>query len=317
MQLSETLLRGFVCSALVLVTAVHGWLSWRENQIQSAPLTNSAAYHPSGRLDELRESFFTLRERRKRNASHGVAKRFSEVASSVSGLDAWVEGAASSLGQTLRRDPPEPFKPEAFFVGPTSGTSRLSLLEWGVRGGVAAYTFEVSSPHRDQSGKLFRNARDGDLVGDLRLQSATTSGRSGKNYKELVRETARGKKIYRTVNLPDFDILELTFVHKKNSSLRFTLQVPYSDSDRRKAELSGYSFAEEVSFDIPLGTIALRDDPANGFREVTVGEGVVFTFAGEEYTVRNLAHDHVEVCRANTDNAPEKWMLRGADAELP
>ena len=315
--MSETLLSGSVCFALVVVVALHGWLVWREMQIEVVPAANTAPRSPIISLDPLREKLFTLRERHKRNASLRIAGRFKELASSLAVSDAWVEGAADSLGETLRKEPPEPFKPEAFFLGLTTGTARLSLKDWGVRGGSAAYTFEVSSSHRDQSPKVFRNAREGDAVGDLRLESATTRRHAGKSYQELVRVTARGKEIYRTVNLPCFETLVLSFVHTKETASRFTLEVPSFDTDRRKAELSGHTFTDTFSFDVPLGTVALRDDPNGGFRELTVGEGTVFTFAGEDYEVRNLAADHIQLRKAGSESAPERWMLRGADALLP
>ncbi|MFM8886008.1 MAG: hypothetical protein ACKOKC_06305 [Chthoniobacterales bacterium] len=304
-------LAGLAAIGLVGVALLGAWLVQRESKmpppIEAWELGTERA---KTELDSVRERLYELRERHRHIVSLNASNRHKNQISSLEVLQKWIEDCASRLGQTLRPDPEVKLEPEAFFVSYTQGSCRMKLLEWAVKGASAAYTFEIGFSHRDIPDQVIRDVRERDVVGDLRLLASGSPTKLGKTYEVVDRVTPRGKEIKRTVKLPDYRILQLTFQRVPRSAESLVLEDAYSERDRSKAHQSGVSFDGGVDWDIPLATLAFRDGQAGEIRSVTTKKGSRFLFANIEYEVIGIRPDAIEVSPVGSDGKVETWMRR-------
>lgn len=303
----DDFLRVFLAIGMAGLMVAAGWLIWRELQFGEAHEFQPVGHVLSDEVGALRDRLQTLRSRSKRHLDRKIGARFGTASSQLEALRARLENAEEALGENLRPTPDRPFEPEALFVAYSSGRCIVKLLGWELRGGRAVYNFKISYPHEDLGPEEFVDVREGENVGDLVLVSAVSPTRSGGSREEVVRITRRGQEVRRKKWMPDYRVVRLLLERRSNRSEKFSLEAPYNDVERRKAGFSQSSFVDTVAYDIPLATIAFRDEPDGGTRSLLAKEGGIFAFDGQDYLLRSIRPDQIEVQSLDQREVVHRW----------
>ena len=309
MRAPNGFLSGFAATGLLAVIASGVWLIVRELGVPAIAEFPANSEWRGDHLDAVRTRLYELRERHQRNSALNLGGQYKSSLASLESLQRWVQDTALRLGQSLRPSPPKAFEPEAFFVSYLPGSSRMKLVTWSVKEGRALYTFKITHSHSDLIDEVAFDVRKGDPVGEVRLVSSTSPTIVGGSWEQIVRVTARGNEIRKKVKLPNFRIVRLSLECRSNPSENFVLEAAYSEGDIQKAEQSGYSFKDFIEWEIPLATIALRDEPDGDIRSVTAKEGSKFVFVGREYQVRSIRPAHIELFPTDEKDTVLIWPL--------
>jgi len=308
MSRNEQALRFAIIVGLFFVAAFGAWLVRREMQMRSADSSPADTGQSSPARDQLRNRIFALKEKHRQIVESKLSQRLGEVKKSTQQLRISVNELAGRLGENMREEPVEPFRPDLRFTDSFEGVCHVVFLDWRLTGGRAAYRLKVVYPEQDMPDDVLPKVRKGDRVSDFFLAREATRRRIGKNY-EIKTLSADGKEKIQRGKHPDFRTIELWFEPRSGSGEAYSLEVADRDVDRENAELSGFKFVESFRWEIPLAKLLIHDDPNNEGRSLTVRQGSVFLYCGESYVVRKIRSDHMEISPTNNSSASFPLLL--------